>query len=590
MKTASHIDVARFVWIYAKRHIWLLSFMVFLMLGNIVVGLIQPFFYKTAIDLMIDTSIEVQTVLQQASLLIIYGILCGVVGLTMHELASYLLGSMEVRIMHDVNSDVFAHVQRLSTKFHVNAFAGATTRKISRGVDGVESMIDHIWFHFLPLIIYMIGLMIVLSIYAPLIGLVMLAGIILYVIVSVSLNIILSKLYIWVDKQDTKVTASMVDAITGNAVVKAFAQESFEDKRHGYVLSEWKKRLWFSWKLGSFFMWIQFMLLMVIELAAFMLALWLWSKGQFTAGGFIVILFYVGDLWGRMLDIGRNTREYLKSVSNAKEMVTIISTPVEIANKPDAEDMIVSKGSISFDHVTFMYENQTDPVFRDFSLNIKPGERIALIGHSGGGKSTIVKLLMRLYDLDTGTISIDGKDIADVTQESLRSLIGVVPQDPILFHRTIAENISYANSDSDMEEVIEAAKKSRASEFIDNLPKGYDTLVGERGVKLSGGERQRVAIARAMLADKPILILDEATSSLDSLSEKYIQEALEYLMEGRTTIVIAHRLSTIKKADRILVIENGQIVEEGPHSTLVNLEGGVYRHLFELQAGGFIGE
>jgi len=234
--------------------------------------------------------------------------------------------------------------------------------------------------------------------------------------------------------------------------------------------------------------------------------------------------------------------------------------------------------------VTFQYGSHLIPLYRDFSVTIKPGERIGLVGHSGSGKTTFVKLIQRLYDINGGAITIDGQNIADVQQSSLRNQLAIVQQEPILFHRTLAENIAYARPGASRAEIIEAAKQANAHDFIVALPKGYETLVGERGVKLSGGERQRVAIARAFLADAPILILDEATSSLDSESEVMIQEAMERLMEGRTTLVIAHRLSTVRALDRLLVFDKGKIVEEGDHDALIRLSGGIYRRLFERQA------
>ena len=268
----------------------------------------------------------------------------------------------------------------------------------------------------------------------------------------------------------------------------------------------------------------------------------------------------------------------------------LMHTPLGVSDVAEADQLSVRRGEIQFENVRFHYDKASKAVFQDFSLTVAAGERVALVGHSGGGKSTIVKLLLRLYDLNQGRILIDGQDIAKVTQKSLRRSVALVPQDPILFHRSIAENIAYAKPGATSVDIERVAKLAHAHEFIERLPKKYDTLVGERGVKLSGGERQRIAIARAMLADTPVLILDEATSSLDSLSEGFIQEALARLIQGRTTIVIAHRLSTIKRVDRILVIEVGKIVEEGSHAALLKKKDGLYRNFYELQAGGFIGE
>jgi ATP-binding cassette subfamily B protein len=256
----------------------------------------------------------------------------------------------------------------------------------------------------------------------------------------------------------------------------------------------------------------------------------------------------------------------------------------QVADAPAAKPFVGGEGEIVFDHVTFRYKSAETPLYDTFNLTIAPGERVALVGPTGAGKSTFVKLIQRLYDLQGGSIAIDGQDIALVEQASLRRAIAVVPQDPALFHRTIAENIGYARPDATLDEIKLAAKRARAHDFIEALPKGYDTLVGERGVKLSGGERQRVAIARAFLADAPILVFDEATSSLDVETEVHVQAAMDELMSARTTIVIAHRLSTIRGADRILVFERGRIVEEGGHAEL-KAKGGAYARLAAVAEG-----
>jgi ABC-type multidrug transport system fused ATPase/permease subunit len=259
----------------------------------------------------------------------------------------------------------------------------------------------------------------------------------------------------------------------------------------------------------------------------------------------------------------------------------------ELLDSPSSTNLTVSRGEIEWQNINFEFGNNT--IFSDFNLSIKPGERVGLVGHSGAGKTTFVSLLLRQHDVTGGSIEIDGQNIAEVTQDSLRSAIAVVPQEPMLFHRTIRENIAYGKYDATDEEIVAVAKKAQAHDFISILSEGYDTLVGERGVKLSGGQKQRVAIARAMLKDAPILVLDEATSALDSESEVAIQKALHTLMEGKTVVAIAHRLSTLREMDRIIVLENGQILEDGTHESLTQ-SGGLYQRLWEHQAGGFLVE
>ena len=586
----THRQVLSFLWSSLRKYRLYLAVMMVMLLLSTALQLAQPFFYKSVLDAIVEGVPGDRAVFRQALKLVLFAVLCGVGHLTLHESASRILGWIETRVMERIHADAFAHVQRLSTDYHVNEFAGATARKIGRGTDAIETMIDRLWFNFLPLLALTAGFFVVLGIFAPLIGLAIVGSIIVYVPISVSLNIILARYHAWTDRQDTRVTGSMVDAISGNAAVKAFGAEQREDARHGKVVRLWRDRLYKTWGMGVLITWVQFMLLMLIEFALLVTAIYLWFQGEFTAGGFLVVTFYLMQLWGRLFDIGQQFRNYLQASAHVEELVGLMHTPLGVSDVAEADQLSVRRGEIQFENVRFHYDKASKAVFQDFSLTVAAGERVALVGHSGGGKSTIVKLLLRLYDLNQGRILIDGQDIAKVTQKSLRRSVALVPQDPILFHRSIAENIAYAKPGATSVDIERVAKLAHAHEFIERLPKKYDTLVGERGVKLSGGERQRIAIARAMLADTPVLILDEATSSLDSLSEGFIQEALARLIQGRTTIVIAHRLSTIKRVDRILVIEVGKIVEEGSHAALLKKKDGLYRNFYELQAGGFIGE
>ena len=288
-------------------------------------------------------------------------------------------------------------------------------------------------------------------------------------------------------------------------------------------------------------------------------------------------------MWG----FTRLVRDMYQGYADAKEMVEIIKLPHEIKDAPGSKDLAVESGQIEFKDLTFSF-NKTRKVLNDINLTIKPGEKVALVGPSGAGKTTFVRLLLRLYSATSGEILIDGQDISKITQESLRKNISMVPQDPILFHRTLAENIAYGKRGASKKEIENAANLAHCDEFIKDLPQGLDTFVGERGIKLSGGERQRVAIARAILKNAPILVLDEATSSLDSNSEMLIQDALNNLMQNKTVIVIAHRLSTIQKMDKIIVVDDGRIIEQGSHSELLKNEYSLYKKLWELQAGGFL--
>lgn len=311
-----------------------------------------------------------------------------------------------------------------------------------------------------------------------------------------------------------------------------------------------------------------------------------WREGRLPNGDIVSLIGLQELLNGWLRDFGNHVRNFQKCVNDMEDVVRFSDATPDVLDASNAKPLEVRAGRIVFDHVRFRYPNAARPIYDDLDLVIEPGERVGLVGASGAGKSTLVRLLQRAYDLEGGANRIDGQDIARVTLASLRCAIGVVAQDPILFHRSLADNIALGRPGAAHEEVRAAARRAHADIFIGQLDDGYDTLVGERGVKLSGGERQRVAIARAILADNPILVLDEATSSLDSVSEYHILAAIEELSRGRTTFVVAHRLSTVQRLDRILVFENGQIVEDGPHADLLRRLDGVYRRLFETQSSG----
>lgn len=312
-----------------------------------------------------------------------------------------------------------------------------------------------------------------------------------------------------------------------------------------------------------------------------------WSTGAISTGDLVLVMSLITNISGTLIFIGRVFNDAAAAFAEAEEGLNALLVPHEIVDRVDARELVVSTPTIEWRNVHFTYGEDT--VFSDFNLSVREGERVGLIGRSGAGKTTFVSLLLRQHEVTGGQICIGGEDIATVTQHSLRTAISVVPQEPALFHRTIRENIAYGKPDATFEEIMTAAKLAEAHDFIASLPLGYDTLVGERGVKLSGGQRQRVAIARAILKDAPILVLDEATSALDSESEVAIQKALHELMNGKTVIAIAHRLSTLREMDRIIVLDRGAIVEEGTHDALVQ-KNGIYARLWEHQAGGFLQE
>jgi ATP-binding cassette subfamily B protein len=513
----------------------------------------------------------------------------GFVLLVARHLAMLGIIRLSLRIMSRMASDAFWRVQRFSTDWHANHFGGSIVRRITRGMWAVDLMDDTLLLALLPAILVLAGSSLIIALRWPSMGLLVAAGAVGYVLLSIALSLgYVSPAARLSNAQDTRMGGSIADAITCNTVVKAFGAERREDFRLARVLDKWSSRTRRTWLHGTNSGTLQLILLLALRTLVVGYAAFLWWRGRATAGDVTFVLTSYFIVHGYLRDIGQHVRNLQRSANEMEEMIDFHAQPLGIADHEHAYPMRVSRGEIVFLRVTFRYSAHAEPLFNNLSLLIQPGERIGLVGHSGSGKSTFVKLLHRLYDVSGGHILIDGQDTSRVTQQSLRAQLALVPQEPILFHRTLAENIAYARPDASMREIEQAARLANAHDFIVRQPKGYLTLVGERGVKLSGGERQRVALARAFLANAPILILDEATSSLDSESEALIQEAMERLMRGRTSIVIAHRLSTVRMLDRILVFHNGEIIEEGAHEVLVKRTGGMYKRLFERQAMGLI--
>jgi ATP-binding cassette subfamily B protein len=492
--------------------------------------------------------------------------------------------------MTRIVSEGFSDVQRFSSDWHADNFAGATVRRVSRAMNAYDTISDTMIWYMLPAAAVLIGVTVLTFVQWPFIGL--FTG--LTIVAFLGGAYLMSRFYVAEAlrryiKADTAIGAALADAVTSNATVKAFGAEVREQKRFDAVVNVWRgeaNRTWLRWTNS----WIlQNLLLFLLQAGLLGLVLLEWSKGRATAGDavFAITSFLLVSSYLRTL--GENVQNLQKGIADIEDVVAYAAQGAEVVDRPDAPDFKPGSGKIAFEHVSFGYKNAADALYSDFSLEIAPGETVALVGPTGSGKSTFVKLVQRLYDVDAGAIRIDGQDVRAVTQASLRRSIALVPQDPALFHRSLRENIAYARPDASMEDVVACAKRARAHDFIEKLPFGYDTEVGERGVKLSGGERQRVALARAFLADAPILILDEATSSLDVETEGEVQAAMAELKQGRTTIVIAHRLSTVREADRILVFNQGRIVEQGKHAELITARG-LYARLNAMSRGEMLAE
>ncbi|WP_428481382.1 ABC transporter ATP-binding protein [Pyruvatibacter mobilis] len=578
----SSVDTARFVWRY-----WMLYRGLF----ATCVGLIT-FMALLDVALPVAAGRLVDLISQEATPRRVWQVMAITVGITtLYFTVRYTMYRVWIvfaaNIMRHLVIDTFERVQRFSSEWHANEFAGATVRKISRGMWAYDTYSDTVAHALLTAVLTLIGLTIMLAVQWPLLGLVVGVLIALHLGVGYWLaSTVMAPANGRHMAADSRIGAVMSDAISCNAVVKSFGAEARENRLFERVVRDWSGKAQFSWVRAENCVMFQVAMQILMMAALLGLSTWYWTQGQATPGDVVLALttFFVID--SHLRHAAFHIRNAQQAINELEDLVIFQRLPLGVADAPDAEEFEPGRGAIAFRKVRFAYANKPDPIYDDFSLEIRPGERVGLVGRSGSGKSTFVKLLQRLHDLEGGQVMIDGQDVARVTQSSLRQAIALVPQDPALFHRSLAENIAYARPDATREEIMEAARRAHADEFIRDLPQGYDTEVGERGVKLSGGERQRIAIARAFLADAPILVLDEATSSLDSHTESLIQDAIEDLMRNRTTILIAHRLSTLRDVDRILVFDKGRITEQGTHAELLGRPQGAFRKLLETQAAG----
>ena len=570
-----------------RKQPWRIGTIVLLSLAGALADVLTPYFAGRLVNALAagahDKAAAFDTALTAFAALIALGIAAAL----LRYLMFLDIIALTLRMMSEIAASAFHRVQRFSSDWHANSFAGSTVRKITRGMWALDLLNDTLLIGLLPSLAMLVGATVLLGMHWPAMGAVVGVGALVYIAVTAWLSVgFVAPAARLGNAWDTRMGGALADAVTCNSVVKAFGAELREEARLSRVVGKWRNRTRRAWLRGTANGGAQNAMLAAMQAAMLGAALLLWMRDEASVGDITFALTMFLVLQGYLRDVGMLVRNLQRSVNDMEELVALEKQPLGIDDKPNAPAIAIERGEIRFEHVTFRYDAHAVPLYADFSMRIAPGERIGLIGHSGSGKTTFIKLIQRLYDVQSGAILIDGQDIAQVRQASLRAQIAIVQQEPLLFHRTLSENIAYARPGATRAEIERAARLANAHEFIAALPNGYETLVGERGVKLSGGERQRVAIARAFLADAPILIFDEATSSLDSESEALIQQAMERLMVGRTTIVIAHRLSTVRALDRLLVLDRGRIVEQGDHETLVRREHGIYRRLFERQAGG----
>jgi ATP-binding cassette subfamily B protein len=581
------------VFAYVARHWWRRKLLVAGVAGAMACATLAdvfiPLFSGRLVDalLLTDRSREAALAVALEALAAMAALGAGAVALRF--LAGWWIVPLTLGMMADIAEETFARVQSFSTDWHANSFAGSVVRKVTRGMWAVDLLNDTLLLALFSSTFVLFATAVLLGAHWPLMGLIVALGATLYVGLAFGLaTVYIAPAAKLSNAWDTRIGGTLADALGCNAVVKAFGAEEREQAKLSGTVAKWRRRVSRTWMRHTYAGSGQQIVLLAVRLSLAAAGLWLWWAGRATPGDVTYVLTTYFVVHGYLRDVGMYVHNLQRSVNEMDELVDLHATPVAVEDADGALPIRVTAGEVRFEHVGFHYGSHETPLYRDLSATIHAGERVGLVGRSGSGKTTFVKLIQRLYDVTGGAVLIDGHNVAAVTQRSLRASIALVPQEPILFHRTLAENIGYGRPGAAMEEIERAARLANAHEFIDRLPKGYQTLVGERGVKLSGGERQRIAIARAFLADAPILILDEATSSLDSESEQLIQAAVQRLMKGRTAIVIAHRLSTVRTLDRILVFDHGRIVEDGSHGELIRRPNGHYRRLFERQPGNLV--
>jgi ATP-binding cassette subfamily B protein len=520
--------------------------------------------------------------------LLIYGLLSLLGGVVTWRIVDHFAWRLEGNVEQTIAQQVFRHLLSQSSDFHANQFAGSLVSQTNKLMSSYIRLADTTLFQVMPLVSGLIFVSIIMSRRAPTYTLLLLIFAVLYIFSAFFITKKVRRLSSEQASAESRQTGVLADVLTNVMAIKSFSREDDEQTRFNAATENTRQKLvsimYASQRQQTYFSAVT-SILSALSLTVAVIGVVSLNANLATA---FLIFNYTAGIVSQLFTFSNNSlRTYNRAIGDARDMLEILQLEPEIQDPKHPETPHIRTGAITFQHVTFTHSGSHEAIFKDLNLAIKNGEKVGLVGHSGSGKTTFTRLLLRFSDLDAGEILIDGQNIARITQATLHDNIAYVPQEPLLFHRSIYENIAYGQPKANRQAITRAASQAHAAEFIEQLPKKYNTLVGERGIKLSGGQRQRIAIARAMLKNAPILLLDEATSALDSESEVLIQDALWKLMEGRTAIIIAHRLSTIQKMDRIIVLDNGAIVEEGSHRQLLKANG-IYAKLWAHQSGGFI--
>ncbi len=555
-------------------------------LGYLLYTVLLPLFFSLIIQILIENPDNIQS----AWNLVFMGIVVSVAALASHNWGFRLMFNHEERLQTRLTKRAMDHLMAHSYQYFSNTKVGALAGDLNGFIKSILSLMDALYIQAMTIIVNFTASLIIIAFLSPI--LLVPLGLLTVAIILLSIRAHKQRAPIRNERKrlNSQLFGTTADIFGNQLLVRIFARERMEVSSVQTARQEiedlTRQEISLIQREAAFRM----IALYTFQILTVALCIWLFSRDLLSIAALIFAVTYLGRITGSLFSLTPIIRGIEQALLDAAPITEMLLEPIEVKDAANAKDLKVEKGELHLRDVAFHYQNaKHEAVFDKLNLHIKAGERVGLAGHSGGGKTTLTKLLLRFADIQHGEILIDGQNIAQVTQASLRRSIAYVPQDPYLFHRSLRENLAYGCESVTNEEILAACDKAHASEFIQKLPDGLDTIVGERGIKLSGGQRQRIAIARAILKNAPILILDEATSALDSESELIIQQALEELMRGRTSIVIAHRLSTIQKLDRIIVLDHGAIVEEGPHKQLIT-QGGPYANLWKHQSGGFIQE
>jgi ATP-binding cassette subfamily B protein len=575
---------------YRKHPWWALISLIVPAIGSILLFLVPPIIIAETVNALASSeSVSFNSMFVYAGIFFATtaaGELC-------YRLGIHFQIKLESTALSNLMNQSFAKLNKRDYSFFANNFVGTLSSKTRSFSRGFEMFTDTLIYRVFINVIKLAFAIVVLWKYSPVLPTLLLMWVAIIVLLAIPL--IRSRSVLVTARHDaaSRIVGSLSDALTNIFAIKSFAHEDEEEKSFANLVGEHERKYKAAADYHNTRVHAAVSSMYILSnVTGFMAAIFLVQQLGLPPGVMVIVFSYYTQITMVVWELNSTYRNIESSISEAAQFTQMFLEPPAIQDVLGAKELVVEDGTVEFKDVGFKYgktDDKEELFLENFNLKIQSNERVGLVGPSGGGKTTITKLLLRFLDVHSGSISIDGQDISNVAQRSLRESLGYVPQEPLLFHRSLFENIAYGKKDATLAEVMHAAKLARADEFIDKLPQGYDTMVGERGIKLSGGQRQRIAIARAMLKNAPILILDEATSALDSESEKFIQEGLWELMKDKTALVIAHRLSTIKHLDRILVLEDGKIVQEGTHNELIKQKG-LYATLWSHQSGAFIPE